>query len=141
MKLIAATILFLASGAINAQIFEWSLSDTAYNAATEVMNIHITGGDDAVVQAIKECHARITVGFSFNAATARCLAMDMTGRLMAMQAAQDPGIEAIHDYYKKNEDFLDRNLHYLVPVNSQGDAIIQTIKSNVVAAVPALEGL
>ncbi|HSX49547.1 MAG TPA: hypothetical protein VLF09_01225 [Cellvibrio sp.] len=140
MKLIFFFLAALLSGGATAQ--QWNLADTAYDAAVEAREIYVEGGNEAMVRAIKVCHAQITVKTAFNMATARCLTMDFAGTLMAGRMAEETGVNDIPSYYTEGGAYIGRNTPYLMFVpQEQLDPIMLTIKQNIIDAIPAVESL
>jgi hypothetical protein len=140
MKPLICTMILCLSASATAQ--EWSLADTAYDAAVEIREVFTNGGNDAVIKTIKLCHAQITVKTAFNMATARCLTMDLAGTLIASKIAEDRGVDDIPAYYAEEGNYVGRNMPYLLYVPpEQLDPIMLTIKQNIIDAIPVVESL
>ncbi len=119
----------------------WNLYDVAYDAANEAHEHYIIGGEGRVGEAIKFCHASITVKTAFNAATARCFAMDMTGTLLYLSEFKDASAKPI-GFLIENGSYIGRNTPYLITVPpDEIDALAQTVKAGVLDAVPELKSV
>ncbi len=119
----------------------WNLYEVAYSAANEAHEHYVIGGEKRVGEAIKFCHQSITVKTAFNAATARCFAMDMTGTLLYLSEFKDATVKPT-GYLMEGGSYIGRNTSYLLTVPADDmDAVVQIIKEGVIDAVPELQSI
>lgn len=127
---------------VSASAANWSLPDAAYSGAEAAVEAFGRGGNDAVISAIEQCHAQISVKTAFNMVTARCLSMDLAGTLMALKIAQDRGVNDIPPFYGKDGSYISRGMSYLLYVpQSELDSIMYVIKESIVEAIPAVDSV
>jgi len=123
----------------NAQ--NWNLSDVAYRGALDAKRYYDKGGEEAVTEAIKFCHSSISVKTVFNAVTARCFSMDMTGTLLFLNQFKDKSAKP-KGYLIEDGSYIGRNTPYLLLVpKDELDAVTHMVRDSVLEAAPELRSI
>lgn len=137
MKRLIAVALLTMSGIASGQVFQWSIHDTAVSAAEESNRAYEAGGDDGMARTIQQCHASIGDRTAFNAATARCITMEVAWLMLVGRA--NTSVADAHPYFVEGGGTLERIMFYFTSVpQGQIDAVMLTIREAIYEVMPEL---